>query len=48
MLLLEVLCVDCCSGDGVLDGLKMDLTMDGKDIIDAPKESYSKHRCIQV
>ncbi len=38
MLLLEVLGVGRCSGDGVLDGLEMDLPMDGKDVDEAPKD----------
>ena len=38
MLLLEVLGVGCCSGDGVSDGLEMDLAVDSGEVVEAPYE----------
>ena len=44
MLLLEVLGVDCCSGDGVSGGLEMDLAADGGEVDEAPKAKISGSR----
>ena len=44
MLLAEVLGFVCGSGDGVFTGLEMDLTMDGKDISEAP---IDVSRCVE-
>ncbi len=40
MLLLEVLGVGCCRGDGVSDGLKMDLAVDGGDVSEALQDVF--------
>ena len=39
MLLAEVLGFVCDSGDGVSDGLEMDLAVGGEDISEAPKDT---------
>ena len=44
MLLLEVLGVGCCSGDGVSGGLFLSVAKDLEDIYEAPKDVS---RCVE-